>query len=461
MAAGMAKRSWPLVAAAFIALMFLVVWSGLYYQSQIERARREIGSLQDLDRTVSEITSDVTDAVSALSMATRDALLSGEWGAERRRRILLAQTRESLSKGLEEARRRLSLPKDPRVKQLEDQLEDYLHSADYILSWTDEERRTKAVQYLRNQLTPQRRSLQQLLGEIKTLYGGSIEARRKQVLATQDELKNTVERTTLALIVLGVLIAFFTVWRLRHLERAAEEHEGSLRQNQEELRRLSQSLVDAQEEERKRLSRELHDQVGQALTALRMEVGNLRTLRQGPEEAFREHWDAAKLLGDQLLQAVRDLSMGLRPSMLDDLGLEPAIRWQARDFTRRTGIPVEVSIEGDLSAVPEEPRINAYRIVQEALTNCEKHAKARNVRLAAHLSGDRLSLLIQDDGAGFDPERSGERGVGLIGIEERAREFGGRLDVFSQPARGTLLRVEMPFVVADKEGAKHDSHSAG
>jgi len=441
---GMTKRSWPLVAAAFSAMMCLVVWSGLYYQRQIERARAEIQNLQDLDRNVADITNDVTDAVSALSMATREALLSGQWGAERRRRTLLAQTREALSKELEEARKKLSLPEDPRVKQLDEQLQEYLHSADYILSWTDEERRTKAVEFLQFQLNPQRRSLQQLLSEIKSLYGGSIEARRQKVLATQDELKNTVERTTLALIELGIVVAFFTVWRLRQLERATGHHETSMRQNQETLRRLSQSLVDAQEDERKRLSRELHDQIGQSLTALRMEIGNLRSLRRGSEESFLEHWAAAKGLGDELLQTVRDLSMGLRPSMLDDLGLEPAIRWQARDFTRRTGVPVDISIEGDLATVPEEPRINAYRIVQEALTNCEKHARPKHVRLTAHLSGGNLSLVVQDDGAGFDTRRSGEHGVGLVGIEERARELGGTLSVFSQPSRGTLLKVDMP-----------------
>jgi signal transduction histidine kinase len=173
-----------------------------------------------------------------------------------------------------------------------------------------------------------------------------------------------------------------------------------------------------------------------------MEIGNVEQLRRSEGPEFEEHVGAAKQLAEQTLRAVRDLAMGLRPSMLDDLGLASALKWQGREFTRHSGTPVEMQIDGNLDRLSEDHRTCVYRIVQEALTNCARHAKAATIRVTLHGHAERLSLTVQDDGIGFQP--SAESGLGLLGIEERVRELGGTVSIVSQMQKGTLLKVELP-----------------
>jgi signal transduction histidine kinase len=136
--------------------------------------------------------------------------------------------------------------------------------------------------------------------------------------------------------------------------------------------------------------------------------------------------------------------MGLRPSMLDDSGIVPAVRWQASELSRRTGTPVELQIEGDFDGLGDERRTCLYRVVQEALTNCARHAQATAIQITMQGSKENLCLSIRDDGVGFDAGCA-RNGLGLVGIEERVKELGGSLAVRSWPSRGTLLHVEIPL----------------
>jgi signal transduction histidine kinase len=242
------------------------------------------------------------------------------------------------------------------------------------------------------------------------------------------------------------MVAAASILRITRLETRNQEHQRRTEQAEQELRRLSQQLVQAQENERKSIARELHDQVGQMLTAVRMELGSLTQLRSASEEQFQTRVREARQVTEQALRAVRDLAMGLRPSMLDDLGLVPAIQWQARDFSRRAGVPVHVQVDGRLDGLPEAHRTCVFRIVQEALTNCARHAHAQNIRISLHGRAGLLSLAIQDDGAGFGPRDSRGKGLGLIGMEERVGELGGQIEILSQPHKGTLVRVELPVI---------------
>jgi len=207
---------------------------------------------------------------------------------------------------------------------------------------------------------------------------------------------------------------------------------------------LSLKLSKAQEDERKSISRELHDQVGQMLTALRMELGNIEQFRAASEDLFLRHTSEAKKLAEDTLRTIRDMSMALRPSMLDELGLGPALKWQAREFTRRSGVPVEIQIDGSLDKLPDSHRTCVYRVVQEALTNCARHASASQIRINVRGGPAAVSLIVEDNGVGFDVAGRRLGGLGLLGAEERARELGGRIEVRSQPSRGTLLRCEIP-----------------
>jgi signal transduction histidine kinase len=141
------------------------------------------------------------------------------------------------------------------------------------------------------------------------------------------------------------------------------------------------------------------------------------------------------------------MAMGLRPAMLDDLGLGPALEWQGREFSRRNGIPVDVQIDGLVEDLPEAHRTCIFRIVQEALTNCARHAQAKSIRVTLHGRQDAVLLSVQDDGVGMAGGWPASRGLGLIGVEERARELGGQVTISSQPGKGTNLRVEIPWRV--------------
>jgi len=218
-----------------------------------------------------------------------------------------------------------------------------------------------------------------------------------------------------------------------------------MERTQSELRRLSAEHVRAQEEERKAISRELHDEVGQTMTALGIEIGNIERLGKNSGPEFLERVGEARQLAQGVLKSVRDLAMGLRPSMLDDSGLVPALRWQAREFFKHVGVPVDLQIDGPLDRLPDEVRTCVYRIVQEALTNCARHAKAGNIRVSLHGKSDGVSVAIQDDGVGFNPAAEAT-GLGIVGIEERARELGGSIKISSEELRGTLLMVEIPLV---------------
>jgi signal transduction histidine kinase len=254
-------------------------------------------------------------------------------------------------------------------------------------------------------------------------------------------------RMTAAGLILGAIIAFVGGHRLMILQRGARSHEIEMERTQIELRRLSSEQVRAQEEERKAISRELHDEVGQTLTALGIEIGNIERLVKQAGPDFLERVAEARQLAQGVLKSVRDMAMGLRPSMLDDSGLVPALRWQAREFSKHVGIPVDLQIDGSLHELPDDVRTCIYRIVQEALTNCARHAKANNIRIVLHGKDDGVSVAIQDDGVGFHP-MSEAVGLGIIGIEERARELGGRLKISSEEQHGTLLIVEIPLVKA-------------
>jgi signal transduction histidine kinase len=244
----------------------------------------------------------------------------------------------------------------------------------------------------------------------------------------------------------GTLVALLTTHRVASLERKQQQQRRQIEETQSNLRKLSRRLVQAQEGERKALSRELHDEVGQTMTALGIEISNLQKLRNSDPEAFAARIEDAKQLNKKAMNVIRDLAMGLRPSMLDDLGLEPALSWQGREFSRRTGVPASVQVTGALDELSDAQRTSIYRIVQEAFTNCARHARAKNVLVSVCAEENRIALVVQDDGIGFDASAR-RSGLGLLGIQERVQDLDGSLKISSEKNKGTTLRVEIPIGV--------------
>jgi signal transduction histidine kinase len=152
-----------------------------------------------------------------------------------------------------------------------------------------------------------------------------------------------------------------------------------------------------------------------------------------------------RTFADSSVNSIRDIALLLRPSMLDDLGLMPALEWQAREVSRRSGIKITVSAGNVPDALPDEMRTCVYRVVQEALTNVSRHSGAKSAVVTVREEQGSLFLSIEDDGSGFDTEKT--RGLGMLGMEERVRQLGGQLDIRSTPGKGTEVRARLPLPV--------------
>lgn len=239
------------------------------------------------------------------------------------------------------------------------------------------------------------------------------------------------------------------VWSFRDVTEYRRV-ENRLRGFQEKLRQLSARREMDLEEERLRIAREVHDGLGQSLTAIRLEAEWCRRILEGRETRSAatemiERIDSIVSLVDSTTDGIRKIAAQLRPSALDDLGLEAAIELEARDFERRTGIGTAVAIDGELEPVGVEKRLAVFRIFQEAMTNVARHAQAR--RVVIRLSSDHtgLSLVVSDDGVGFSLSTELEaRSLGLMGMKERALQFGGCLVIDGAEPRGTRVTLFLP-----------------
>jgi len=227
-------------------------------------------------------------------------------------------------------------------------------------------------------------------------------------------------------------------------ERKRAEHK--LRASLEQLRELSSHLQSVREEERARIAREVHDELGHALTALKMEVSWLEHHRGESGDSVSERTRSMSNLLDRTIATVRRIATELRPSVLDDLGLVAAIEWQAADFGERTGIATELSTPEGAVEIDRDRSSAVFRIFQEALTNVARHAEAERVSVSLAADEHRLLLRISDDGRGFDRHKvEGGRSFGLLGMRERALLLGGTVEISSPGNGGTEVRLEMPI----------------
>jgi len=217
------------------------------------------------------------------------------------------------------------------------------------------------------------------------------------------------------------------------------------RRAEDELRRLSHRLVEVQESERRNIARELHDEIGQLLTGLKLVIEMASRL---PVEKLGEHCHKAQALVNELMGHVRDLSLDLRPAMLDDLGLLHALLWHFERYTSQTGVAVKLTHTGiEYQRLKPEIETAAYRIVQEALTNVARHAGINRVKVSASADAESLHLQVVDEGNGFDVQSSlaAGRSSGLAGMRERAQLLGGSLEIESAIGNGTIISALLPL----------------
>jgi signal transduction histidine kinase len=181
--------------------------------------------------------------------------------------------------------------------------------------------------------------------------------------------------------------------------------------------------------------------VGQSMSAMLIELGKLE--KESDSETRSDRLASIRRMAEASVGMVRNMALMLRPSMLDDLGLVAALRWQAREVTRRSDLKVKMIADEITEDLPDAYRTCLYRVVQEALNNCAKHSRATQVRVVVHREPDGLSVTVQDDGIGFEPGQ--EKGMGLLGMEERVVRLGGQFSVDSKPGSGTVLRIYFPL----------------
>jgi signal transduction histidine kinase len=239
---------------------------------------------------------------------------------------------------------------------------------------------------------------------------------------------------------LGAILVLWVTTILLVRQTAAEEE---LERSRQDLRAFARYLEDVREEESKRISREIHDELGQGLTAARFELSALGNAL--PEEAAKARVSVDALSGilSRVIEDVRRISRNLRPSILDEMGLRVGIEWLAQDFQSRTGIDCKVHFETEQLPQDDETVTAVFRVFQEALTNVAKHAGASQVTARFKTQNHSLIMTVEDDGKGIEPKPTS--GFGLLGMRERALRLGGRLEIGPRAGKGTRLTFSVPL----------------
>ncbi len=351
------------------------------------------------------------------------------------------QAKNSTEQALRECATVLDRSDTPQMQALKSEIEDYWRLLDFLTTIPEKDRRMLGGEYLNREVVRRRGATLDLVDRIDKMNARQMAAGDVVLNRTYDRLRLRLVAMVSVTILVGVLLAAYTIRQTLRLENELEQRYNEGVRAQQELKELSARLVSAQEEERRAISRELHDEVGQSLSALLMEAGNAARVPDTAE--VRRHVDSIKKLAEASVQVIRNMTLLLRPSMLDDFGLVLALEWQAREISKRTGLRVQVAAEDSAGDLPDELKTCIYRVVQEALHNCARHSQAKSVRVVVEQERSKILLTVEDDGRGFDVRRT--RGLGLIGMEERVNHLGGVFQVRSAPGSGTRVAVELPL----------------
>ena len=458
-------RTWPVAALGLGGLLLLIVVSVLAASSRAQEIYTQLDQLNSHHRDVENKLRRLRSDVHLSGIYMRDYLLDPERAHASEYRERLAEFRRSNVATVAELRALVGgrPGHDDRLSGLDSRLDDYWQAFDPLFDWTPAEKALLSAGFLRREVLPRREAVLQIASEIEELNNANHEVQRAEVTRQYAAFRSDLHKLLWGSLLLGVIVALTAVVRLRVVERQSDEERAVAEDAERQLRQLSQQLVATQEEERKNLSRELHDHVGQMLTGLRMELGRIDRLRQGLGESSRPQGFGgpaiatavaeSRQLVDNIVRTVRDLALGLRPSMLDDFGLQPALEWHVRDVGRRHGVPVSLRMEGDLERLTEPQRTCVYRVVQEALTNCVRHARAQRIDVTVTESARELYAAVKDNGVGIDPARRAS-GLGLRGIEERVRELRGATSITSAAGAGTTVAIRLPLPACDREAVR-------
>ena len=429
-----------LLLAGFGGLLTLMLAGGIDSMIRLHEVNRQEASVRDMYLQRALSLEQIRAGIYQSSIVLRDYLLAGDPQSAQQLADKWSEIRRDTDQVIARRSAAVEPQEAPLFQNLHNEVQDYWKLRESMVFTTGGKQTNP---YSSGDLVRRRVALLALIDRIDRINQLELASADAQLNTAFESLR---WRTLLKIAVtmsVGIGLAAFTARRTLLMEAELQQrYEEGMRARQE-LQELSARLLSAQEEERRNISRELHDEVGQSLSALLMEAGNAAARVSPDSTEVRRHVESIKRLAEASVQVIRNMSLLLRPSMLDDLGLVPALEWQAREVSKRTGLRVQITADENASELPDDHKTCIYRVVQEALHNCARHAQAHNVTVEVLQQPSQILLSVMDDGRGFDARRV--RGLGLVGMEERVHHLGGALRVKSQPGSGTTIAVVLPL----------------
>jgi signal transduction histidine kinase len=421
--------------------------AGYQITTRLADAQRAAAAANERYRQAQELLSTVREQVLLASVVVRDALLDPTPGAQTEHRMEVEHLYRAIDASLARYVPVLDSPAErERVDRLRQEIREFRTASAEVLA-TDSSRWPTEARILLRRFMPRREAAIRVSEEVQTLNRESFIDQQRAQATAQASMQHQVWTVFGVALAISLAIAGLASRHAARLEHRLTEQRAREARVSADLQRLSARQVQGQEEEQRRIARELHDDVGQALSAVKVELA-VAARRMERQHGARDLLADAQSSADRALRSVRDLTHLLHPSALEDLGLVAAVDSQVSDFRRRHRIDIRFVHEGLDRRQSAEIERALYRIVQETLTNIARHARATTGRV--HLCGDAgtIRAVIEDDGVGFDAadaERPGRRrGLGLLGIRERVAQLGGDVRIHSTWGAGTRIEIDVP-----------------
>ena len=442
-------------AALFVGFgLICTTWllAGYYFTRRMSDLQHRSTSINERYMKAQDLLTTVRGQVLVGSVYVRDALLDPDPRNAEEYRAKLEDAYQAADHALQEYVPVVDGPTErERIRRLRAEIDGFRSTVLKVLATDSSRWRIEARALLRRQIMPKREGVIRVADEVQALNRSAFVQQQDDIASVYRAMQRLLWGSFGAAVLISLGIALLATTYAGRLEERIQRQRLKEGEYAHDLQRLSTKLISVQEEERRVIARELHDEVGQALTAIKVELAVAQRAIE-TAGAPAQVLDDARSITDGALHTVRDLSHLLHPALLDDLGLAAAVDSYLKGFGKRHKLRVDLVVDRMSDRLRPETEAAAYRVIQEALTNVAKHAHATVCRVYLQRLTSTVLVTVEDDGIGFEPARLSERGVsrglGLMGIRERVSQLEGTTRLESAPGKGTRLTVELPAQVA-------------